>query len=344
MTENYSIAVLGGGSFGTVISNLAASNGHKVSLWVRDAEQALRINSEGSNSNYHPELQLSTNITATDSLDECLRGAKLVFVVTPSIIFENIIKRLKPLATKDMYFISCTKAIAANPTRTLSEIIEENIGSIIKGVGVLSGPNLAKEIADNKVAGTVIASKNQDLIELVSEAISSQAFKVYSSSDMRGVEYAGALKNIYAICCGLADAQEVGENALGLILTRSMAEMSDFAVHKGANPLTFLGLAGMGDLVATCTSKLSRNFSLGYFLGKGFSVEESKVKVGQVAEGIRTLSIIYQEIASLKIEMPLLESLYQIIYEEKKPTFLIENLIDHVNNVDVEFKLGYGNN
>lgn len=344
MTKKYSIAVLGGGSFGTVISNLAASNGHKVSLWVRDAEQALRINSEGSNSNYHPELQLSSNITASDSLDECMQGAELVFVVTPSLIFENIIKRIKPLATKDMYVISCTKAIAANPTRTLSEIIEENLGSMIKGIGVLSGPNLAKEIADNKVAGTVIASKNKDLIELVSGAISSQAFKVYSSSDMKGIEYAGALKNIYAICCGLADAQEVGENALGLILTRSMAEMSDFAVHKGANPLTFLGLAGMGDLVATCTSKLSRNFSLGYFLGKGLSVDESKVKVGQVAEGLRTLSVIYEEISSLKIEMPILKSLYQIIYEEKKPIFLIENLIDHVNNVDVEFKLDYGNN
>jgi glycerol-3-phosphate dehydrogenase (NAD(P)+) len=161
---------------------------------------------------------------------------------------------------------------------------------------------------------------------------------------MKGIEYAGALKNIYAICCGLAEAQDLGENALGLILTRSMAEMSDFAVHQGADPLTFLGLAGMGDLVATCTSKLSRNFSLGFHLGKGLALEEAKSKVGQVAEGLRTLAVIHEEIPKLHIEMPLVESLFQIIYEEKKPTFLIENLIDHVNNVDVEFKLNYDNN
>ena len=344
MSIKPTIAVLGGGSFGTVISNLAASNGHPVKLWVRDAEQALRINSEGANSDYHPELKLSSNISATDSLAECVSGASIVFVVTPSIVFENIIHRLESLVTSEMFVISCTKAIAANPTRTLSEIIKENLGSKIKGVGVLSGPNLAKEIAENKVAGTVIASDDKGICEIVSEVISSQSFKVYSSTDMKGIEYAGALKNIYAICCGLAEAQDLGENALGLILTRSMAEMSDFAVHQGANPLTFLGLAGMGDLVATCTSRLSRNFSLGFHLGKGLSLEEAKSKVGQVAEGLRTLAVIHEEIPKLHIEMPLVESLYQIIYEEKKPTFLIENLIDHVNNVDVEFKLDYDNN
>ncbi|MEK9650206.1 MAG: NAD(P)H-dependent glycerol-3-phosphate dehydrogenase [Gammaproteobacteria bacterium] len=338
------VAVLGGGSFGTVISNLAASNGYEVKLWVRDAEQALRINAEGANSDYHPELKLSSNITATDSLEVCIKGATLVFVVTPSIVFENVIQRLTALVTSDMVIISCTKAIASNPTRTLSEIMQIYLGNRVKGFGVLSGPNLAKEIADNKIAGTVIASNDKEVSELVSQVISSHSFKVYSSSDMKGIEYAGALKNIYAICCGIAEAQDLGENALGLILTRSMAEMSDFAVHQGANPLTFLGLAGMGDLVATCTSRLSRNFSLGFYLGQGFSLDEAKAKVGQVAEGLRTLSVIHDELPNLKVEMPLLVSLYQIIYEEKKPTFLIENLINHVNNVDVEFKLDYGKN
>ena len=154
---------------------------------------------------------------------------------------------------------------------------------------------------------------------------------------MQGVEFAGALKNIYAIICGMADSLEVGENALGLILTRSMAEMSRFAVAKGANPMTFLGLAGMGDLVATCTSKLSRNYQLGYNLGKGMKIDEAKEKIGQVAEGIRTLEVIKNESIELGIKMPLVESLYNIIYLESSPSALISDLVNNPHEVDVEF-------
>ena len=328
------IAVLGGGSFGTVLANLAASNGHNVSLWVRDSDQALRINSEGANTIYHPELKLSENILATDSLEEVLKDASMVFIATPSIIFEQIIKRISNLIEDDSYIISCTKGILGNPFRSLSEIIRERVENTL---GVLSGPNLAKEIADKKVAGSVIASSDNELINSVKSVLSSQTFKIYSSDDMQGVEFAGALKNIYAIICGMADSLEVGENALGLILTRSMAEMSRFAVAKGANPMTFLGLAGMGDLVATCTSKLSRNYQLGYNLGKGMKIDEAKEKIGQVAEGIRTLEVIKNGSIELGIKMPLVESLYNIIYLESSPSALISDLVNNPHEVDVEF-------
>ena len=328
------IAVLGGGSFGTVLANLAASNGHNVSLWVRDSDQALRINSEGANTVYHPELKLSENILATDSLEEVLKDASMVFIATPSIIFEQIIKRISNLIEDDSYIISCTKGILGNPFRSLSEIIRERVENTL---GVLSGPNLAKEIADMKVAGSVIASSDNELINSVKSVLSSQTFKIYSSDDMQGVEFAGALKNIYAIICGMADSLEVGENALGLILTRSMAEMSRFAVAKGANPMTFLGLAGMGDLVATCTSKLSRNYQLGYNLGKGMKIDEAKENIGQVAEGIRTLEVIKNESIELGIKMPLVESLYNIIYLESSPSALISDLVNNPHEVDVEF-------
>ena len=328
------IAVLGGGSFGTVLANLAASNGHSVSLWVRDSDQALRINSEGANTIYHPELKLSENILATDSLEEVLKDASMVFIATPSIIFEQIIKRISNLIEDDSYIISCTKGILGNPFRSLSEIIRERVENTL---GVLSGPNLAKEIADKKVAGSVIASSDNELINSVKSVLSSQTFKIYSSDDMQGVEFAGALKNIYAIICGMADSLEVGENALGLILTRSMAEMSRFAVAKGANPMTFLGLAGMGDLVATCTSKLSRNYQLGYNLGKGMKIDEAKENIGQVAEGIRTLEVIKNESIELAIKMPLVESLYNIIYLESSLSALISDLVNNPHEVDVEF-------
>ena len=329
------VAVLGGGSFGTVLANLAASNGFNVSLWVRDSDQALRINSEGANTSYHPELKLSENIVASDNLNEVLDNAEIIFIATPSIIFEKIVDRISEFIDPDSYIISCTKGILVDPYRSLSEIISIKLANKI---GVLSGPNLAKEIAENKLAGTVIASPDEDLLIKVKSVLSSKHFKIYSSKDMHGVELAGALKNIYAIVCGMAESLEVGENAIGLILTRSMAEMSRFAVAKGANPITFLGLSGMGDLVATCMSNLSRNYQLGFNIGTGMTLLEAKNKVGQVAEGVRTLEIVRNESSRLNIKMPLVESMYNIIYKEASPESIIDDLLNNPHEVDVEFK------
>ena len=329
------VAVLGGGSFGTVLANLAASNGFNVSLWVRDSDQALRINSEGANTSYHPELKLSENIVASDNLNEVLDNAEIIFIATPSIIFEKIVDRISEFIDPDSFIISCTKGILDNPYRSLSEIISIKLSNKI---GVLSGPNLAKEIAENKLAGTVIASPDEDLLIAVKSVLSSKHFKIYSSKDMQGVELAGALKNIYAIVCGMAESLKVGENAIGLILTRSMAEMSRFAVAKGANPITFLGLSGMGDLVATCMSNLSRNYQLGFNIGTGMTLLEAKNKVGQVAEGVRTLEIIRNESSRLNIKMPLVESMYNIIYKEALPESIIDDLLNNPHEVDVEFK------
>ena len=334
MDTSKKVVVLGGGSFGTVLANLAASNGYKVALWVRDSDQALRINSEGANTTYHPELKLSNNIQASDNLNKIMKDASIVFIATPSIIFNQIINRISGLVENKAYVISCTKGILGDPFRSLSDVISLKINNTI---GVLSGPNLAKEIADKKVAGTVIASADNELINAVKKVLSSQTFKIYSSNDLQGVELAGALKNIYAIICGIADSLEVGENALGLILTRSMAEMSRFAVAKGANPITFLGLSGMGDLVATCTSKLSRNYQLGFNLGNGMNLEDAKKEVGQVAEGIRTLEVIRSESLELNIKMPLVESLYNIISSGLNSDTLINDLVNNPNEVDVEF-------
>ena len=338
MTAKKQVAVLGGGSFGTVLANIAASNGYQVSLWVRDAEQALRINSEGANATYHPELKLSDNITADDDLASVVTDAQFILVATPSIIFEEVISRLEPLINSSVTVISCTKGIKPKPFRTMTDIITQYLGHIVGDkVGALSGPNLAKEIAEEKVAGTVIALDNQGIANEVKAMLSSNTFKVFSSQDMQGVELAGALKNIYAICCGIAHAKLVGENALGFIVTRSMAEMSRFAVAKGANPITFLGLAGMGDLMATCTSKLSRNFQLGELIAEDLSLLEAKERVGQVAEGARTLEVVYQEARKMNVSMPLVNSLYEILYSDASSDQLIQDLLDHPNEVDVEF-------
>ena len=220
----------------------------------------------------------------------------------------------------------------------MTDIITQHLGHIVGDkIGALSGPNLAKEIAEEKVAGTVIACENEGIAIEVKAMLSSNTFKAFSSQDMQGVELAGALKKIYAICCGIAHAKLVGENALGFIVTRSMAEMSRFAVAKGANPITFLGLAGMGDLMATCTSKLSRNFQLGELIAEDLSLLEAKERVGQVAEGARTLEVVYQEARKMNVSMPLVNSLYEILYSDASSDQLIQDLLDHPNEVDVEF-------
>ena len=332
------VAVLGGGSFGTVLANIAASNGYEVRLWVRDAEQALRINSEGANTTYHPELKLSDNITASEDLSTVVSDSQYILVATPSIIFEEVVSRLEPLINSAAAVISCTKGIKSDPFRTMTDIINQHLGHIIGDkLGALSGPNLAKEIAEKKVAGSVIASENENVAFEIKAMLSSNTFKIFSSQDIQGVELAGALKNIYAICCGIAHAKLVGENALGFIVTRSMAEMSRFAVAKGANPITFLGLAGMGDLMATCTSKLSRNFQLGELIAQDLSLLEAKERVGQVAEGARTLEVVYLEANKMNVSMPLVNSLYKILYKDAVSNQLIQDLLDHPNEVDVEF-------
>jgi glycerol-3-phosphate dehydrogenase (NAD(P)+) len=336
-TENH-VAVLGGGSFGTVLANIAASNGCEVRLWVRDADQALRINSEGANTVYHPELKLSENISASEDLETVTKGAQYILVATPSLIFEKIVARLEPFIDSSAYIISCTKGIQPEPFRTMTDIINHHLGHIVGDqIGALSGPNLAREIADNKIAGTVIASTNRNLSLEMKSMLSSGTFKVFSSEDIQGVELAGALKNIYAICCGIAHAKLVGENALGFIVTRSMAEMSRFAVAKGANPITFLGLAGMGDLMATCTSKLSRNFQLGELIAQDLSLEDAKNKVGQVAEGARTLQVVFAEAEKMGISMPMVKSLHGILFSNSSSDQLIQDLLDHPNELDVEF-------
>ena len=340
MNKKFNVSVLGGGSFGTVLANLSAKNGLDTYLWVRDSELALKINSESANRDYHPELKLSKKIFASEILSECVCNADLIFIATPSSIIENVIDRIKPDIKEDVVLISCTKGLISNPTRTITDYIKDQLieKTTLERLGVLSGPNLAREIADEKVAGSVIASKSQLSKDLVINALESKIFKLYSSNDIKGVEYAGALKNIYAIGCGIGYQLNVGENANGLIISRAMAEISQFAVHKGAKPITFLGLAGMGDLIATCTSKLSRNFSIGTEIARGLSLGEASQEIGQVAEGINTLKIVYDEAIKLNLTMPILSSLYKIIYQNHDPTSLFENLINHSDHLDVKFE------
>ena len=206
-------------------------------------------------------------------------------------------------------------------------------------IGCISGPNLAKEIADHQISATVIASYSQPLRARVQTMLSSQYFRVYGNPDIYGVELAGALKNIYAIITGLASALGMAENTRAAIITRSLAEMSRFAVRLGANPMTFLGLSGVGDLIATCTSSLSRNYQVGFQLGEGKSLEEAVESLGQTAEGINTIKLVADKAAELGVYMPLATALYQIVYHGQPLELVIQQLMSGEYKHDVEFQL-----
>ncbi len=285
-----SVCVLGGGSFGTALANIMAHNGHQVSQWMRNEEQVEEINLTGFNSRYLPNAALSEELVATNDLERAIRESSTIFVSIPSKSFEQVVESITPLLTADKTLISTTKGFNPNRFELMSDILFRQ--KVTNKVGVLSGPNLAKEIAEGQLTGTVIASPDDEVRKHVVELLKSTTFRVYENKDIKGVELAGALKNIYAIVCGLAKALKVGENTMAMIMTRSLAEMSRFAVHFGANPMTFLGLAGVGDLIATCTSPLSRNYQVGFSLGSGKSVQQAIDDIGQVAEGINTLKMV----------------------------------------------------
>jgi len=330
-----SVCVLGGGSFGTALANIMANNGHQVSQWMRNEKQVEEINLTGFNSRYLPNAALSEELVATNDLETAIRESSTIFVSIPSKSFEQVVESITPLLTADKTLISTTKGFNPNRFELMSDILFRQ--KVTNKIAVLSGPNLAKEIAEGQLTGTVIASPDDKVRRHVVELLKSTTFRVYENQDIKGVELAGALKNIYAIVCGLAKALKVGENTMAMIMTRSLAEMSRFAVHFGANPMTFLGLAGMGDLIATCTSPLSRNYQVGYSLGSGKSIKQAVEDIGQVAEGINTLKMVIHEAEKNNLYMPFAFGLAKLVFDGDKLETLVQNLMTGELKWDVEF-------
>lgn len=335
MTEPHAVAVLGGGSFGTVIANIIAGNGHQVQLWLRNAERAASINNHRQNLEYLPGYELDDKLHATVSLSDAVAGADILFVAVPSKSFREVVRELAGHISPDTVVVSLTKGIEAKGFLVMSEILAEELPDNPRGV--LSGPNLAREIASGQVTGSVIASELPSVNGTIHDLLHSDSFLIYGSRDMYGVELGGALKNVYAILAGVAAALELGENTVGMLLTRSLAEMSRFAVHMGANPMTFLGLAGVGDLFVTCSSPLSRNYRVGLALGKGQPLDDILGAMDQVAEGINTLDLLRAEAQRREIHMPLVKGLYAILYEHRPVVDVFDDMMHTEQAQDVEF-------
>ena len=330
------VTVLGGGSFGTAMANTAVRNGCDTMIWIRDETIAAEINTTHVNKRYLPDFQLESGLRAESDLEKAVCNRDIIFVAIPSHSFRDVLRQIKPFITAQAV-VSLTKGIEAKTFSFMSDIIHEELPEV--SYGVLSGPNLAKEIVAGQPAGTVIASESELVRYAVQQALHSALFRVFASDDVHGVELGGALKNIYAVAMGMAAAYKVGENTKSMILTRALAEMSRFAVKLGANPLTFLGLSGVGDLFATCNSPLSRNYQVGFALGSGKTLEQATTELGQTAEGINTIVQVNARAKELDVYMPITTALYEVIFEGAPPLNIAVSLMKNGHRSDVEFVL-----
>ena len=329
------IAVLGGGSFGTALANMIAENGYNVVLWMRSHESVLECSSSHENIKYLPGLSLDPKLAFSSSLEASLKDADVVFFSVPSKAFRLLAREANKYINSDARVISTAKGIEAGTFKLMSQVLEEELPQA--RVGVISGPNLAMEIATKQITATVVASTDPQVSSDIQELLGSYYFRVYANTDRFGVELAGALKNIYAIAAGISSSMKMGQNTVSLLVTRSLAEMSRFSASLGANPMTFMGLSGVGDLFVTCTSPLSRNYQIGLALGSGLSVDEAVRKVGHVAEGINTTLMIKKEAEKLKIYMPLVNALYETMFNGRPVEEVLKAMMLAEQNTDVEF-------
>jgi glycerol-3-phosphate dehydrogenase (NAD(P)+) len=333
--KDYKIAVIGGGSFGTALAHVVASNHFETRLWMRDTQRAQEAQLSRENKHYLPGHILAQSLTISSDLEAVVSDCDVVFVSVPSSSFREVVQAIRPFITHSMGVVSTSKGIGRDGFTVMSEILKQELPNNM--MGVLSGPNFAKEMIQGQLTGSVIASADDTLIVKVQDILGSGLFRIYSSHDCYGVELAGALKNIYAIIVGMAQARHYGQNTLALLMTRALSEMGRFAHALGADPMTFLGLAGVGDLFLTCNSNLSRNYRVGYAMGKGKSLTAAMKSVGQVVEGVNTLRLVKPKAQELDVEMPLVDALYALLFEGASADSIIDQLMLSAQNSDVDF-------
>jgi glycerol-3-phosphate dehydrogenase (NAD(P)+) len=323
------VAVIGAGSWGTALSIHCARMGMPVSLWVYEEDLARRMVEAGENDIYLPGENLPPNIKATNSFEECLTGAQIVFSVVPSHVARQVWAEARAFLPLDAIIINATKGIEEKTLLTSTEVLIESVGeNILERKVTLSGPTFAKEVARGLPAAAVIAGRNMEIANQVQKILTSESLRFYTNRDYVGVEIAGSLKNVMAISVGICDGLALGHNARAALITRGLAEMARLGVALGADPLTFKGLAGLGDLVLTCTGDLSRNRTLGLRLGKGESLEQITGSTPMVAEGVRTTRSARDLALREKVEMPITEEIYQVLYDGRKPLSALKRLMN----------------
>ncbi len=321
------VAVLGAGSWGTALSIVLADNGHDVRLWTHRKEQAVEINETNQNSRYLG-ISLPKSITAYHDIELALEEVEAIVLVVPTNAIREVCQKIKTLLSDDITLIHASKGIEPETLKRISELIYEEIPTYhYENIVVLSGPSHAEEVALRHPTTVTVAALNEEKAKFAQNLFINNCFRVYTSNDVIGVELGGALKNIIALGAGISDGLGFGDNAKAALITRGLAEIIRLGRALGANPLTFQGLCGVGDLIVTCTSVHSRNWKAGNCLGKGKNLDVILEGMGMVVEGVRTTKAAYQLSEKYDIEMPITKGLYEILFENKPPKVVVEQLM-----------------
>ena len=321
-------SVIGSGSFGTALANVLAVNCDEVRLWGREPSVVEAINTRHENSTYLKGIPISERVRATHSLEEALAGSELVVLATPSHATREVVAKAKPYLPRHVPLITVAKGIENETLLTMTELLEDCLPEEFHPyLAVLSGPSFAKELAKRMPTVVTIASHWDRVAVRCQKALQTETFRSYTSTDVVGVQYGGALKNVIAIAAGMADGLGMGHNARAAIITRGLAEITRLAVRKGANPLTLSGLSGMGDLVLTCTGELSRNRHVGMELGKGRKLPDILAQMNDVAEGVKTARSARDLELKTGVELPICHQVYLIAYEGKDAKAAVVDLM-----------------
>jgi glycerol-3-phosphate dehydrogenase (NAD(P)+) len=320
------ISILGDGGWGTTLAILLHQKGLSVSLWGAFPGYVKLLDKKRINPRFLPGVKIPRDIEITDCLEAAVSGKDLVVFAIPSEYIRTVLKKIKKSwFERNCAYVSVSKGIEISSLKRVSEIIHEELGNV--RLGVLSGPTIVREIVSGKPATAILASRNVALAKYLQDVFMSKNFRIYTSSDVAGVELGGSLKNVIAIACGISDGMNLGTNAKAAILSRGLSEISRLGVKMGAEAKTFSGLSGLGDLVTTCCSPYSRNRSLGEQIGKGKTLSNIRKNMKMVAEGVPTAKSAYRLCRKFSVEMPIIEQVYAVLYKNKDPLLAVKELM-----------------
>lgn len=317
------ICIIGSGSWGVAIGIHAINTGNQVTMWAHSTEECKEIN-EKRKTRYLPNAIIPQDIKCTTSLEEAIQESEIIFHVTPSKYTRETMKKYKQYITNQPVII-CSKGFESSTLYTLSEVANDEMPNV--KIGVFSGPSHAEEVSTGIPTAIVIASKYIDVLYNVQDALMDEHLRIYTSTDVKGVELGGALKNIMAFCAGIAAELKLGDNTFAALITRGLTEISRLGVAMGGNHNTFYGLSGLGDLIVTCLSEHSRNRRAGRCIGRGLSVEETKKEIGMVVESFDNIEVTYKLSKKYNIEMPIVNTVYDILYNNLEPREAVKILM-----------------
>lgn len=322
------IAVIGAGSWGTALGIVASRAGHEVRLWSRNAEVVESINRHQVNADYLPGFPVPKGVRATTEIAKALEGAEFVILAAPSHATRAILTSMAPVVEPGMLFVSATKGIESETGSRMSQLVAEVLGEkSVTGFVCLSGPSFAKEVVDKHPTAIVAASENVELGRVVQSELSFENLRIYTNNDVVGTELAGSVKNVMAIAAGIVDGLGFGSNSVAALITRGLAEITRLALREGAKLETLMGLAGLGDLVLTCTGSLSRNRFVGQELGKGRGLDDITGGMKEVAEGVKTTQAVKRLASRLGVEMPITDEVHAVLYEGQPAQLAAANLM-----------------